>query len=154
MDATYYAEHLAHQQFGWDAIKRELDKARCAFDYSENASWPIVTGHWGCGAFHGNHRLKAYIQLLAAADAGKRVEYCNFGDSRGAQTRAIIESIPADVPVGKLYKRLKQVVMEHNENLLWYQDPDNLPRFFDRLTRPRYNSRMTPVYNVFFDGDV
>lgn len=156
MDAAYYAEHLAHQQFGWDAIKRELDKARCAFDYSENASWPIVTGHWGCGAFHGNHRLKSFIQLLAAAEAGKRVEFCNFGDRRGAETRAFIESIPADVPVGKLYQRLKQLVYEQEDNETWYRNPQNVQKFFERLTRTRYHSHRgakAGIHDVSFDVD-
>ena len=153
MDAKYYAENEKHNQFRWEDIKRELDKARCAFDYSENGSWPIVTGHWGCGAFHGNHRLKLYIQLLAAAEAGKGVEYCNFGDGRGAEVRAFMESIPADVPVGKLYRRLKQVVLEHNEGLSWYQDPHNVRLFFKRLTSTRYVSRTTGIHDVYFDVD-
>jgi len=151
MDASYYAEADWKDQFRWKDIKRELNKARCAFDYTENANWPIVTGHWGCGAFHGNHRLKAYIQLLAAAEADKRVEFCNFNDRRGPEVRAFIQSIPAEVPVGKLYKRLKQVVLEHDQGLNWYQDPHNLIRFFERLTIARYNSRVTPRYNVHFD---
>ena len=150
MDAKYYAVADWTDQFRWNDIKRELDKARCAFDYSENANWPIVTGHWGCGAFHGNHRLKLYIQLLAAAEAGKSVHFCNFGDPREAQTRAFMQSIPENAPVGKLYKRLKQVVMEHNEDLNWYQDPDNLTRFFNRLTRRRYTSLVRPMENVNF----
>lgn len=151
MDATHYSADDWTKQFRWRHIKRELNKARCAFDYTENTSWPIVTGHWGCGAFHGNHRLKLYIQLLAAAEAGKAVEYCNFGDRRGAETRTFMQSIPVGVPVGKLYRRLKQVVMEHDEDLRWYRDTAHMQTFFDRLTRTRYHSRVTPVVNVFFD---
>jgi len=130
MDATYYGENERYNQFRWDDIKRELNKARCAFDYSENAAWPIVTGHWGCGAFHGDHRLKLYIQLLAAAEAGKRVEYCNFNDKRGAETRAFMESIPENVPVGRLYKRLREVVMQHNGDYRYYSRDYNRNIFF------------------------
>ena len=37
---------------------------------------PIATGSWGCGAFGGNHQLKAVIQLMAAAQAERDVVYC------------------------------------------------------------------------------
>ncbi len=33
---------------------------------SQGASVVIHTGHWGCGAYGGNHRLMALLQLLAA----------------------------------------------------------------------------------------
>lgn len=41
---------------------------------------PVVTGNWGCGAFGGDRRLKALIQLMAASVAGRDVTYLTFGD--------------------------------------------------------------------------
>ena len=135
MDAIRWTPENYHYQFEWNNIKRELDKARCAFDYTENATWPIVTGHWGCGAFHGNHRLKAFIQLLAAADAGKRVEFCNFNDSRAVQTKAFLDSIPTGGSVGALYNRLQTLVDAHKNDIRWFRREANLDVLFRDLVR-------------------
>ena len=40
----------------------------------------IATGNWGCGAYHGDPRLKCLLQLMAAAKAGRDVVYFTFGD--------------------------------------------------------------------------
>ncbi|KAJ6661620.1 hypothetical protein lerEdw1_013859, partial [Lerista edwardsae] len=41
----------------------------------------VATGNWGCGAFGGDSRLKALIQILAASEAGRDVVYFTFGDA-------------------------------------------------------------------------
>ena len=135
MDALRWTPENYHYQFEWTNIKRELDKARCAFDYTENATWPIVTGHWGCGAFNGYHRLKAFIQLLAAADAGKRVEFCNFNDRRAVQTKAFLDSIPTGGSVGVLYNRLQTLVDAHKNDIRWFRHEANLDVLFRDLVR-------------------
>lgn len=40
----------------------------------------VATGNWGCGAFGGEVRLKALLQLMAAAVAERDVVYFTFGD--------------------------------------------------------------------------
>lgn len=57
MDATRYGNTLT--QYPKDKVLREMNKAYCAF-YSKRADNVVAmaTGNWGCGAFHGNHRLK------------------------------------------------------------------------------------------------
>ena len=40
----------------------------------------VVTGNWGCGAYKGNPHLKRFLQLMAAAVAGREVAYFSFGD--------------------------------------------------------------------------
>ena len=40
----------------------------------------VATGNWGCGAFGGDVRLKALLQLMAAAVSGRDVVYFTFGD--------------------------------------------------------------------------
>ena len=72
-------------QFSQESITRELTKAHAAFypwPVGDSASPlpPIATGNWGCGAFGGNKALKACIQLLACALAGRPMVYCTFGD--------------------------------------------------------------------------
>ncbi|KAI8797222.1 poly(ADP-ribose) glycohydrolase, partial [Biomphalaria glabrata] len=78
-------------QFKLYPLKRELNKAYCAFhdDYRnselyQNAGYhpsPVCTGNWGCGAFKGDKHLKAVIQMMAASYAGREIYYCTFGDA-------------------------------------------------------------------------
>ncbi|XP_065700077.1 poly(ADP-ribose) glycohydrolase isoform X3 [Patagioenas fasciata] len=81
IDAFHFRRFL--DQFGPEKIRRELNKAYCGFS---RPSVPpqhlsaIATGNWGCGAFGGDSRLKALIQILAAAEAGRDVVYFTFGD--------------------------------------------------------------------------
>jgi poly(ADP-ribose) glycohydrolase len=63
-------------------LRRELDKAYCGFYKNGDARElnAVATGNWGCGAFGGDHRLKALLQLMAAAQARRPVYYFTFGD--------------------------------------------------------------------------
>ncbi|XP_068838416.1 poly(ADP-ribose) glycohydrolase [Capricornis sumatraensis] len=82
IDALHFRRYL--DQFAPEKIRRELNKAYCGFlrpgVSSENLS-AVATGNWGCGAFGGDARLKALIQILAAAVAERDVVYFTFGDS-------------------------------------------------------------------------
>ncbi|XP_044521705.1 poly(ADP-ribose) glycohydrolase [Gracilinanus agilis] len=82
IDALHFRRYL--DQFVPEKIRRELNKAYCGFFRpgvsSENLS-AVATGNWGCGAFGGDSRLKALIQILAAAAAERDVAYFTFGDS-------------------------------------------------------------------------
>lgn len=66
------------------AMRRELTKFYCGMVKPANGQRDVrgvATGHWGCGVFGGDKRLKAVIQLMAAAQAGRLpVVYCVFGD--------------------------------------------------------------------------
>ncbi|NXE64163.1 PARG glycohydrolase, partial [Calcarius ornatus] len=96
IDAFHFRRFL--DQFGPDKIRRELNKASCLSNPSltlvcmqaycgfcrpnvppQHLS-AIATGNWGCGAFGGDSRLKALIQILAAAEAGRDIVYFTFGD--------------------------------------------------------------------------
>jgi hypothetical protein len=99
MDALYYGSRQYTQQFSSDRIRRELDKARVAFQqrseagdggdlsgvFAHPAKW-IATGNWGCGAFGGDHVLKAIIQIVAAAETGRSLKYFTFGDDKLSET--------------------------------------------------------------------
>uniref|UniRef100_A0A672GYP4 poly(ADP-ribose) glycohydrolase n=1 Tax=Salarias fasciatus TaxID=181472 RepID=A0A672GYP4_SALFA len=83
IDALKYRHFL--EQFIPEKMTRELNKAYCGF-YRHNANVKelsaVATGNWGCGAFGGDTRLKALIQLMAAAEAGRDVAYFTFGDAQ------------------------------------------------------------------------
>ncbi|NWI99158.1 PARG glycohydrolase, partial [Crypturellus undulatus] len=90
IDAFHFRRFL--DQFGPEKIRRELNKASnfllqlAAFCGFGRPGVPaaqlaaVATGNWGCGAFGGDSRLKALIQILAAAEAGRDVVYFTFGD--------------------------------------------------------------------------
>ncbi|XP_063749178.1 LOW QUALITY PROTEIN: poly(ADP-ribose) glycohydrolase [Eleginops maclovinus] len=83
IDALRFKNFL--EQFRPDRLNRELNKAYCGFarpeEQSQNLS-AVATGNWGCGVFGGDTRLKALLQMLAAAEAGRDVAYFTFGDSQ------------------------------------------------------------------------
>ena len=73
------------EQFRPYSLRRELDKALSGLlqgDYDTDSCLAVATGHWGCGAFGGDKSLKAVIQLMAAAVAGRDVIYYTFGDNK------------------------------------------------------------------------
>lgn len=78
--------HYHSKQFRGDIVKRELDKAYCGFldagVKSSNNLAAVCTGNWGCGAFGGDKRLKALIQLMAASVAKRDVCYYTFDDDK------------------------------------------------------------------------
>uniref|UniRef100_A0A3P9HNM7 poly(ADP-ribose) glycohydrolase n=1 Tax=Oryzias latipes TaxID=8090 RepID=A0A3P9HNM7_ORYLA len=83
IDALNYKVSI--EQFLPEKITRELNKAYCGFYRNNEAPKhlsAIATGNWGCGAFGGDTRLKALIQLMAAAEAGRDVAYFTFKDAR------------------------------------------------------------------------
>ncbi|GAB1298701.1 Poly(ADP-ribose) glycohydrolase [Apodemus speciosus] len=89
----------------------EFSSAYCGFFRpgvpSENLS-AVATGNWGCGAFGGDARLKALIQILAAAAAERDVVYFTFGDSELMRDIYSMHTFLTErkQDVGKVYKLL------------------------------------------------
>lgn len=87
------------------SLLRELNKAHCGFRCGDDACRAVATGNWGCGAFGGDPRLKALLQLMAAAEAERPVRYFTFGDR--ALCREIFQlwesAMSANCTVGKLW---------------------------------------------------
>ena len=82
MDAL---QGCAKIQFGEGLIRRDLDKARLAFDGEGRGACAVATGNWGCGAFGNDHTLKFLQQWLASSSAGvPLLEYHTCGDKRAA----------------------------------------------------------------------
>ncbi|XP_068424615.1 poly(ADP-ribose) glycohydrolase-like [Clinocottus analis] len=111
IDALKYRHFL--EQFLPEKMTRELNKAYCGF-FRHNANSKhlsaVATGNWGCGAFGGDTRLKALIQLMAAAEAGRDVAYYTFGDAQLMRDVHEIHTFLTErqVTVGRLYYLLNQ----------------------------------------------
>ncbi|KAG7267659.1 hypothetical protein CRUP_002027, partial [Coryphaenoides rupestris] len=82
IDALQFRSFL--EQFQPAKVNRELNKAYCGFarpGVKSECLSAVATGNWGCGVFGGDTRLKALLQMLAAAQAGRDVAYFTFGDA-------------------------------------------------------------------------
>ncbi|KAF3842050.1 hypothetical protein F7725_024001 [Dissostichus mawsoni] len=94
-----------------EKMTRELNKAYCGF-FRNNGKHlsAVATGNWGCGAFGGDTRLKALIQLMAAAEAGRDMAYFTFGDAQLMRDVHAIHSFLTErqVNVGRLHELLNQ----------------------------------------------
>ncbi|MGH0188751.1 UNVERIFIED_CONTAM: hypothetical protein FKN15_031274 [Acipenser sinensis] len=75
------------QQFEMRNLDRELNKAYCGFEPRVQAQryLPVATGNWGCGAFNGDIKLKALIQIMAASKASRDIVYFTFGNEELVQ---------------------------------------------------------------------
>ncbi|XP_075420284.1 poly(ADP-ribose) glycohydrolase isoform X2 [Tenrec ecaudatus] len=115
IDALHFRRYL--DQFVPEKIRRELNKAYCGFVRpgvsSENLS-AVATGNWGCGAFGGDSRLKALIQILAAAAAERDVVYFTFGDSELMRDIYSMHTFLTErkLTVGDVYKLLQRYYNE------------------------------------------
>lgn len=111
LDALKYKHFM--EQFQPEKMTRELNKAYCGFVRPgvdpQNLS-AVATGNWGCGAFGGDTRLKALLQLMAAAEAGRDMAYFTFGDEELMRDVHDLHTFLKDrhVTVGTLYCLLKQ----------------------------------------------
>ncbi|XP_040906517.1 poly(ADP-ribose) glycohydrolase [Toxotes jaculatrix] len=111
IDALKYRHFL--EQFLPEKMTRELNKAYCGF-FRNNANSKhlsaVATGNWGCGAFGGDTRLKALLQLMAAAEAGRDVAYFTFGDVQLMRDVHEMHTFLTErqVSVGRLYSLLNQ----------------------------------------------
>lgn len=115
IDALHFRRYL--DQFVPEKVRRELNKAYCGFLRPgvppENLS-AVATGNWGCGAFGGDARLKALIQLLAAAAAERDVVYFTFGDSELMRDIYSMHTFLTErkLNVGKVYRLLLRYYRE------------------------------------------
>ncbi|TRY90482.1 hypothetical protein DNTS_026919 [Danionella cerebrum] len=75
LDAVDY-KRSPREQYTKGSITRELNKAYVGF--SGNPKTAVATGNWGCGAFKGDAKLKALIQLMAAAVCERDLAFFTF----------------------------------------------------------------------------
>ncbi|RXM99855.1 Myoferlin [Acipenser ruthenus] len=132
IDAIKYRRFL--EQFIPEKIRRELNKAFCGFARpgveSTNLS-AVATGNWGCGAFGGDTRLKALLQMMAAAEAGRDVAYFTFGDRElmGDVHEMHTFLTQRHVTVGDIYRLLEQYYSNVCRNCLTPRPDQNLYSF-------------------------
>ncbi|XP_058649029.1 poly(ADP-ribose) glycohydrolase isoform X2 [Onychostoma macrolepis] len=111
IDALHYRQFL--EQFHPENMSRELNKAFCGFVrpgvQTENLS-AVATGNWGCGAFGGDKRLKALLQMMAAAEAERDLVYFTFGDADLVKDVLHIHKLITDThaTVGSVFRLLLQ----------------------------------------------
>ncbi|XP_036385389.1 poly(ADP-ribose) glycohydrolase [Megalops cyprinoides] len=105
IDALHFK--YPREQFNVKKVIRELNKAYCGF--SGNYFPAVATGNWGCGAFGGDPKLKALIQMMAAAVAHKDVAYFTFGGHALAQdVRDMYHFLTTrNISVGRLFRSLE-----------------------------------------------
>lgn len=73
--------NAASDQYKQELIRRELDKAYVGYYHELNTPAPgVATGNWGCGAFRGNKRLKAILQLMVCCVTCRPMVYFTFCD--------------------------------------------------------------------------
>ena len=113
-DAVFYPRDTGlAAQLVPPALLRELLKATVAFGgggaepFSSAAGplpeiapgAPVATGNWGCGVFNGHAQLKAVLQWLAGAEAGRPVLYHPFGNLVGGLLEPATRLLPPDRPL-------------------------------------------------------
>lgn len=81
IDALAFVQ--SSHQYREELILRELNKAYIGFVHPLSTPAPAVaSGNWGCGAFGGDPKLKALLQLMACAATGRPLLYFTFGNRR------------------------------------------------------------------------
>uniref|UniRef100_A0A1A8Q2H6 poly(ADP-ribose) glycohydrolase n=1 Tax=Nothobranchius rachovii TaxID=451742 RepID=A0A1A8Q2H6_9TELE len=154
IDALRYRHFL--EQFLPEKITRELNKAYCGF-YRNNANVKhlsaVATGNWGCGAFGGDTRLKALIQMMAAAEAGRDVAYFTFGDAQLMKDVHEMHTFLTErqVTVGQLYVLFDHYFNEMCKNCHTSRPVVSLYEFIyskvscPAMFSPAQNSGMSPL---------
>ncbi|CAM9677630.1 unnamed protein product [Lampetra planeri] len=119
IDAIHFYGYV--EQFEQTKLEREVNKAFCGFSCPGAAGSlsPVATGNWGCGAFGGDKRLKALLQMLAAAEAGRDIAYFTFGDRSLEEDFRNIHGFLQNQgrTVGEVFKMLVQfrtILLEHS----------------------------------------
>ncbi|XP_037321621.2 poly(ADP-ribose) glycohydrolase [Pungitius pungitius] len=140
IDALKFRHFL--EQFLPEKMTRELNKAYCGF-FRNNANSKhlsaVATGNWGCGAFGGDTRLKALIQLMAAAEAGRDVAYFTFGDAQLMRDVHEIHTFLTErqVTVGRLYHLLNEYSSSMCKNCRTTRPDVSLYSFiYERVSSP------------------
>ncbi|XP_068225013.1 poly(ADP-ribose) glycohydrolase [Palaemon carinicauda] len=132
-------------------ILRELNKVYAGFRALKGSIGNpigVATGNWGCGAFNGNARLKALIQLAACGFTGRNVAYFTFGDEKLRDDLSTMHIFLKEnnVTVGELV----QVLMHYGQRA-WVDGSDLYHYIYHSLGA--YNSD-TDEENVDFTGSI
>ncbi|XP_069773782.1 poly(ADP-ribose) glycohydrolase-like [Narcine bancroftii] len=111
IDATQFSN--PNDQYRPHYLERELMKAYCGFSHRvipENEHAAVATGNWGCGAYKGDIKLKALIQVMAASQARRDVVYFTFGSNDSCEAIHKMHQClqKRNVTVGQIYNLLEK----------------------------------------------
>lgn len=90
MDALRFTPKTRNDQYSKANANREILKASIGF--AACSSPTIITGDWGCGAFHGDSSFKFLIQIYAASVNQKKLIFCVHNRSLIPKLTEIYES--------------------------------------------------------------
>lgn len=80
IDALHFVQSI--HQYREELMLRELNKAYVGYYHPLSTPAPgVATGNWGCGAFGGDAKLKAMLQLMVCCVLSRPLVYYTFGDS-------------------------------------------------------------------------
>ncbi|KAG4077916.1 hypothetical protein HA402_013850 [Bradysia odoriphaga] len=104
--------YAASDQYREELIRRELDKAYVGYYHELKSPAPgVATGNWGCGAFGGNKRLKALIQLMVCCVTCRPMVYFTFFDKELRDELLEMRKFLVDegITVAELWSSLVQI---------------------------------------------
>lgn len=137
-------------QFKEELILREINKANVGFKFDLMTRAPgVASGNWGCGAFGGEPRLKALIQLIACVANKRSLVYFTFGDS---ELRDEIHEVFLFLKENKItIAQLLKYLFQFRSHKL---EPENLYPFLYQLHKDKVQksksilSKIAPIFNV------
>lgn len=109
IDALAFVQ--SSHQYRDELMLRELNKAYVGFLHPLQSPAPgVASGNWGCGAFGGDPRLKALLQLMACAATERPLLYFTFGNCILRDEISNIHAFLADqnITVRQLWSVLQQ----------------------------------------------
>ncbi|KAI0236788.1 hypothetical protein LSAT2_012687 [Lamellibrachia satsuma] len=107
MDAGDFSQ--SRDKFENSKVCRELNKAYVSLYGPQHNRMAIATGNWGCGSYGADAKLKALIQLMAAAVIGRDVCYFTYKDSTLAQDIYDVHKLITEkgLTVGKVWSLIR-----------------------------------------------
>lgn len=135
IDALHFVQSI--HQYREELMLRELNKAYVGYYHPLSTPAPgVATGNWGCGAFGGDAKLKAMLQLMVCCVLSRPLVYYTFGDSDLRDQFYAMYTFLVDhkVKVCEIWRTLKDF-RKHNLPpsklyAYFYQD------YYDRKSKP------------------
>jgi poly(ADP-ribose) glycohydrolase len=142
IDAKQYAHkarrasEVVPEQFTEGNMLRELVKAYSGFSIDRNVLAKeyrqVATGNWGCGAFGGSPPLKALLQWLAAAKAGRGITYFSFNNPAASKLGVLSAALlKRGTTVGEVWTALLTLVSRQDVQASTADIVDVLLQYFD-----------------------
>lgn len=112
MDATFFTQSTRKTQYSKKCIDRELNKAYCGFmerdEIEAKNKSAIASGNWGCGAYNGDPKFKACLQIMAASQCDRELLYFTFHNQelKDELEKFFDHLVLNEINVGRLYEKM------------------------------------------------